>query len=497
MRKPTLGLLLAVLLSGPSVLADEPGEPKTTKDAHDGKPAKPRDEVNLADEVAARIRPVPGGLTADDAGKRARAASPDVAEKREAVAAAAAKVDQAATGLFPRLTLTGRYARLSPLPNTGGGGLLVAPVIQQEGLIAPGTPLVAVPLKFQQPVDQWTFAAQLVLPLSDYPLRLFRAHAAASKLEDAAKIDQQATAARAATDAKLAFYQWVKVSGQRAVLELSLRAAEEHKKDADALFAAGSISKADVLGAEAQVASLRQTLDEVSELLAMTEAQLRVLLRAPDEETLTLGEDVTVELAPRPLDLAALKAEAVEKRPELRALAKGEDALVETAKVQRASELPRLDAVASLTYANPNPRIFPQEPKFRTTWDVGVQLSWTPNDALSGRSAGKETEANAAKLRAQRIKLRDAVLLEVTQAVLAARTADEVTATTKVGIAASLEAHRTRRELFKAGRATSVELTDAEAQLLRARLAAVSARIDQRIARIRLEHATGRDVMAR
>lgn len=482
MRKPLCGLLLAVLTSAATASAEGP---------------KTRDTINLADEIAARIRPVAGGLTADAVGKRARDTSPEVAEKREAVAAAAAKVDQTATGLFPRLTLTGRYTRLSPLPTTGSAGVLVAPATQQEGLLPPGTPLVGFPLKFQQPLDQWSFAAQLVVPLSDYPLRLFKAHAAATKLEDAARIDQTAAAARTATDAKLAFYQWVKAGGQRAVLELALAAAEEHKKDADALFAAGSISKADVLGAEAQVASIRQTLDQVAELFALSEAQVRIYIRASDDDKLALGEDVTQELPPATFDLAAQKAEAMEKRPELRVLQKTEDALMETAKVQRASELPRLDAVGNLTYANPNPRIFPQEAKFRATWDVGLQLSWTPNDALTGKSVGKETEANAAKLRAQRLRLRDAVMLEVTQAVLASKTADDATESTKVGVAAALEAHRARRELFKAGKATSVELTDAEAQLLRARLSAVSARIDQRVARIRLDHATGRDVMSK
>jgi outer membrane protein TolC len=48
--------------------------------------------------------------------------------------------------------------------------------------------------------------------------------------------------------------------------------------------------------------------------------------------------------------------------------------------------------------------------------------------------------------------------------------------------------------MYKVGKATSVELTDAESTLFRAKLAAVSARIDQRIARVKLEHATGRDL---
>jgi outer membrane protein TolC len=50
-----------------------------------------------------------------------------------------------------------------------------------------------------------------------------------------------------------------------------------------------------------------------------------------------------------------------------------------------------------------------------------------------------------------------------------------------------------RRELFRNGRATSVELTDAEVQWTEAQLDVVSARVDQRVAQVKLLHATGDD----
>jgi outer membrane protein TolC len=51
-----------------------------------------------------------------------------------------------------------------------------------------------------------------------------------------------------------------------------------------------------------------------------------------------------------------------------------------------------------------------------------------------------------------------------------------------------------RRLLFLNGRATSVELTDAETERSRAQLEVIGARIDHRIAEVRLAHATGNDV---
>ena len=51
-----------------------------------------------------------------------------------------------------------------------------------------------------------------------------------------------------------------------------------------------------------------------------------------------------------------------------------------------------------------------------------------------------------------------------------------------------------RGALFQNGRATSVELIDAETALTRARLGLIGARIEARLAALRLDHAVGRDL---
>jgi len=58
------------------------------------------------------------------------------------------------------------------------------------------------------------------------------------------------------------------------------------------------------------------------------------------------------------------------------------------------------------------------------------------------------------------------------------------------------ERTRARRDLFRNGKATLVEVNDAESELTRARLEVVNAHIDARIARVRLDHVVGRDAGA-
>jgi outer membrane protein len=65
--------------------------------------------------------------------------------------------------------------------------------------------------------------------------------------------------------------------------------------------------------------------------------------------------------------------------------------------------------------------------------------------------------------------------------------------TSMKGLSASEEGYRVRRELLNADRATAVELVDAETDLTRARIAAINARVDLRVAIAQLRHALGQD----
>src|SRR4051794_11479530 len=62
------------------------------------------------------LAPTPGGgLTSDQVAARAQQMSFDAAAQREAIESAEARVEQARSSYLPKLTLTGRYTRLSPI----------------------------------------------------------------------------------------------------------------------------------------------------------------------------------------------------------------------------------------------------------------------------------------------------------------------------------------------------------------------------------------------
>jgi outer membrane protein TolC len=196
---------------------------------------------------------------------------------------------------------------------------------------------------------------------------------------------------------------------------------------------------------------------------------------------------------PAPSDLRALVAEAEAQRPEIKSIDRNADAARRLADVQRAGRYPVLSGFGDATYANPNQRRFPQTPDWFATWSLGAQLTWSPNDVLTSGAGGADAEARAAAIDAQRSATRDGVELEVTQAYQAIVEADAAISSTQRQLESSVEGYRVARELFNNGRGTATTLIDAEIVLAQTRFEHLNARVDARIARIRLEHALGRD----
>jgi outer membrane protein TolC len=434
------------------------------------------------------------GLTAKEVAERAVQNSSQLQAKRRSIESADAQVDQAKAGFYPALNLSARYTRLSKIdvPNLG---VIAVPANQQPGDVAPGEPLVAVPLSFPVILNNYVMQAQLTVPLSDYVLRTSRAVSGANRVKHASELDERATRLSVARDARVAYYQWIRVQGFSFIGAQSLEQAKGHLADSTNAFQAGLVSRADVLRAETGVKSAELFVERANSNVRVATARLRVLMRDTSGQPYEVGENI---LSPVPPMAGALSdehayREAASQRLELKLLSENELALKDQAALTGAGNYPRLDATASAQYSNPNPRYFPQEDKFRGTWDAGVVLSWTPTAIFGVQAGTRSLDAKAAQVAAERQAMLDGLQLEVTQALAAERDSQFAVAVSQQALVAAEEGYRVRRELFRSGRATLVEVTDAETELTRARLELVNAHVDLRIAQVELTHVLGRD----
>jgi outer membrane protein TolC len=342
-------------------------------------------------------------------------------------------------------------------------------------------------------LDNYLLNATLTIPISDYFLRVNKNATAATHSEEAARYDVLAARAKSFSDGRNAYYTWLRARGAQTVAEQTLVVAQAHLRDAQSLFAVGNASKADVLRAETAVAAADLVLAKAKGLVIVTEKQVRIAMHAPDEEVLAPGEALDAPLPPAPSDVKALVPEALAKRPEIKSAERNAEASRKLASVQRAGRYPAVSAFGDLTYANPNARKFPTTQEWFPTWFIGAQVTWSPSDALTAAAGSTDFEARAAALDAQRAVISDGIEVEVVQAYEDMVAADIGLTTTARQLDSAVEGYRVARELFNLGRNTSTALIDAETALTQSRFDHLNARVDARTARVRLDHALGRD----
>jgi outer membrane protein TolC len=252
-----------------------------------------------------------------------------------------------------------------------------------------------------------------------------------------------------------------------------------------------------VLRVESQLARTELLLASSKNLASVTEKQLRVSMHDPNPGSYAIGEDIRNELAVIALnDNDELFQTALSKRPEAERLREAATAQRLQGAAYRAGYLPRVDLSGNAYYANPNQRVFPTTKEFKASWDVSAQMSWALDEIPGALAARRGADARALALDDEERALGDRIAIEVTQAIQDVRQADLAVNTAKRGLESAEESYRVRRLLFQNGRATSTELLDAETDLTRARLEALDARIDVRVARVRLTYALGEDVGA-
>jgi outer membrane protein len=452
------------------------------------------------------LKTEPGGLTADQAGTRSAQTSWSAKASMENLRAAAARVDGAWVSFLPRLQVLGKYTRLSNFnpPSIGlfppgtSYDLVVAKGTAQPTAVTSTNQLAAVPLGgFSFPffvLDNWLLQATLTVPISDYFLRINQNYSAATNSQEAARWD--VVTQRAASDAngRLAYYAWLNARGAVIVAVEALNDQKTHVRDSRNQFAVGNASKADVLRAETAMASAELALERAKNLADLTEKQLRTAIHAPDDEKLAVGDNLDAPVAPVQGNLKQMTYEAISARPEIKSADANAASARDQAEAARAGHWPVLSAFGDGILGDPNPRYIPPTNVWNATWDLGAQVTWSPNDVPAATASSNDAEARAAAIVANAHLTRDNIEVEVTQMLQAVHEADFSIESSTRELASAEEAYRVARELFNNGRGTSTTLADAESDLTRARLDLLNAKVNARTARIRLEHALGRDV---
>jgi outer membrane protein TolC len=474
----TLRITLALSLVAAAPVFAQPAPPPPAPKPPAVKPPAP---AGAADDMAAFDHDLDqlfaaGGLTSDQAASRASGASPAVRRRAAELEVAIAQVEAAELARVPQASAKLSYTRLSH--------------VDPFTIAIPGVPATSFPAI----QNAYLAEAQVVVPLSDYVLRYPKLIDAARLGAEVARLGKRSTELTAGQDARSFYYEWVRAKLQVLITRRQLLQVQKTLGQVRALADVQRLSRADLLRVEAQEADAEQAVDRFDNLAQLREEQLRLVIGAAANEPLAIGEDIRADAAgAAPGALDELMGTAKQQRLEFKVIDTGIQAKERQRAAEEANLWPRLSAFAVGDYADPNQRVFPQQDKFKFTWSLGAQLTWTLNDALLSRTADRRIRAEADELRADRENLERGTRIEVLAAQQAVTIAEHALATSQKGLTASEESYRVRKELLNADRATALELVDAETELTRSRITALNARVDLRVARVQLAHALGND----
>ncbi len=449
------------------------------------------------------------GLTADEVARAAVASAPGLAQGRAQLAQARSGAAQAYLAFFPRLDLTARYTRLSPVTQGTLGGGSVGPDEEQalRDLIAnvadpSSQALFSVNLEsqlalanFSFPVllDSFSIGGELQYPVSDVFFQVLPAYEGAERAVDAQEAQLQATASGVSQQAREAFYNYARARAATAVAESTVRTIEAQERVVQSAVDAGVTARIDVMRLRAQLAAGRVAVERARGGMATAAEAVRVFMHIDARTEILVAEDLLAALP----EIEGTREELIDRaygdRPEARAIAhllRARDRQIEAAE---GSRYPHLVLDGQLSFDNPNQRLFPAQSRFVENWTLSVILAWSPNDLFAGEERARAARAAREESETQLDQLHDGIRIQVTQAYETYRASRLALDAAHFGVEAAEEGVRVRTEQFRAGAGLITELMAATADLARAQLDLVSAAIDARIAYSQLVRAIGAD----
>ena len=420
-------------------------------------------------------RPVPARLTLQEALARATEMSHLLAELRARESVAVAVLDQRKTADLPVVSAQAGYRRTNHVEEFG--------FLQPDGslkILYPDVP------------DNWRTRLDLTWPIYT--------GGRSGALERAADAERQATgkdleSARAdlVLETTRAFWALVTASESVRVVGESISRIEAQHNDVKARFDAGFLPPNDVLTVATRVSQQRTLLLEAENQRDSARATLARLIGARVDAAFEPEATLAEGALPMPavaqiVDLTAQARSARADRQALLFRVESAEARIESA---RAGFRPLIGIAAGYDYARPNPVIFPRQDVWKTSWDAGINVSWTLWNG--GRTAAEVAEAKgqATAIRERLAEFDTQIALEIRQRQLDVETAQAQVKTAGEAVVTAAEARRVVSERVTAGVATTTDLLDAQQDQLEVELQRTRALASVKLAEARLARALG------
>ena len=291
---------------------------------------------------------------------------------------------------------------------------------------------------------------------------------AAKANADAARQDNSAVRNALSFEVSRAFYTVLKTRRFIQAAEAGVTSFEGSLAVAKKRLDGGTLLKADALDIEVRLAQAREELVRARNANTLAIRVLRNLLGI---------ESGGFEVADTAPPVNAPNSSDFSGRPELAAARHREQSAQEQARAAKGGYLPRVSAFGSMDYD--------YGWKYENgggSYTAGALLQWDLWDGKLTRAKVREANANLESAREEQRKLRLALDLEVEQARLELKAANERLSVTDQVVAQASESVSLTRARFEQELALSTQLIDAETALVAARVRRAEAEADRQIA---------------
>jgi outer membrane protein TolC len=383
---------------------------------------------------------------------------PNIAASQSAVSASQSRVGQAQANYYPQLSLSGGYSRTSPAgsrseTSSGGGG----------------------------PYNQYSGSASLTQNIYDFGRTSSRVSIQELNA-DASRSDLKNITEQVVFNVKQAYYGVLQTQKNKEVAQEAVKQFQQHLGQAKGFYEVGVKSKFDVTKADVDLSNARLNLIRADNSLKIAIAHLNNAMGITEAPNYTIEDNLLFNKYEITLETALSKA--LKNRQDLQSVALRRKGLEESVKLAQKGYYPTVTGNAAYNYSGDN---FP----LNHGWNLGAAVTFPLFSGFLTKHEVAESIANLDIARANEESLRQNVVLDVQQAYLNLKEAENRIPAAEIVVRQATENLELANGRYAAGVGSPIEVTDAQVSYINSKTAYIQALSDYKVAQAALEKAMG------
>jgi len=375
---------------------------------------------------------------------------PNIIAAAGAVKANQSKVGQARSNYYPQVDLASGYSRENPTTSN-------------------------------KTVDQYTGSVALKQNIYDFGKTPAQVNIQKLNL-DSSKSDLENVTEQIILNVKQAYYGVLQAKKNRDVAEETVKQFQQHLEQAKGFYEVGTKPKFDVTRAEVDLSNSKLNLIRAENSVRLSIVTLNNAMGVPDAPEYTIEDNLLFKGYGITFEEAINRA--YKNRPDLTAIILRREAAEKSVELANTGYYPVLTGNAGYNRAGEN---FP----LGEGWNAGVTLSFPIFSGYLTKYQVEEAKANLDVIKANEEGVRQNIFLEVQQAHLNLKEAEERIPAAELVIKQAEENLELANGRYAAGVGNPIEVTDAQVALINAKLSYIQALYDYKVALANLEKAMG------